>query len=242
MTHFVFPYYAKPAKGFEISYACKSIKKFYQDKFKLFIVGDHPRFKGIEFINCPRIQSGKGREIDVFNKLQQTVKSNKINKNFVWIYDDIMFIDKVKPEDLQRPIAYDYVHDLKKYLEGRKVSKGYYQRKFAATMTILKKEGLPQWDYETHLPRTYDKDKAQYIIDKYKLLENVYLFATLYFNNFEKAPWSTVKKLKKFKAELYKPHEPLMVKELTKGKKILNYSDRALNKHFDEYVKGILKN
>lgn len=242
MTHFVFPYFSMPAKGFELSYACKSIKKFFPGKFDIFIVGDHPKFKGKGFhhINCPRIRSGKGREIDVINKMQKAINCKHINDDFIWMYDDCMFLKKVNIDIIKQPIAYEYVKDLDEYLKGRKVSKGYYQRKFKATFNQLIENNLPKWDYETHLPRWYNKHKMQNIINRYNLKEQVYLLATLYFNTYHERPYTTVKK-SKIKAELYAPHEPLMIEKLTEGKMILNYADRTINRHFEKYIRGILK-
>jgi len=239
MTTFVYPYLKQQAEWNELEYSIRSVKKYFQGKSDIWVIGDKPSLRGVNFIPSPRINCVRGREFDVYHKLQIVMDDKRIPNEFVWMYDDTFFLQNIELEFLQQVIAYDYIYDIDKYIKRGKVSIAYRSR-FRATYDRLVKLKLPLWDYETHLPRWYAKDKLQQIFNRHHLHERLYLLSTLYFNTFYKAPETTVRRDPTIKAELYSTLSGEKLLKALKGKKILNYWNPALNKDFKNLLRSKL--
>ena len=114
----------------ELGVSIKSVKKFFQGEPVFWIIGDPPKLKGVNFIHAPRINCIAGREFDVYHKLQIVLDTPDIPDDFVWMYDDHIFLDKFNLEFIQQVVAYDYIYNLDKYLTTpSKVGPGYRKRR-----------------------------------------------------------------------------------------------------------------
>ena len=229
----------------EIYYSILSIHKFFKGSKKIFCVGDNPKIRGVIHIphkNITKVSHPKAA--DSIAKLKIIANHPAINEDFVYMYDDIVLLKPCTEADLRVSRAIDLVISPGTYFTpGRGPSskwKGFLMR----TMTILKSQGFPTWNYETHLPRWFNKSRVTEIITKYgleKADKNQMLFASLYFNNYEKEPGQVLVQKTNIKAGVYEPHQPKGLAKIVDGKLFLNYDNTGLNKHLKTYIKQILK-
>lgn len=225
----------------ELYYSVKSIHKFFKGSpFKIFVVGDHPKIKGVTHIPCDRIK-GKmnAKAFDATKKLLKIAYSKEINEDFIYMYDDIILLKTVTINDFTPIVAHDHVEDIKSYFgRGRKPSDEWI-KPFNRTITKLKFCNLPTFNYETHLPRYFNKEKVEHIIKKFKLEDYVYMFSTLYFNTHYPKPDILIRGNMTIKADITIPYEDYHMDKYIKGRKFLNYNDMGLNKSLMKYIKNL---
>ena len=122
---------------------------------------------------------------DTLNKLRLMSDDEEVSEYFLYAYDDMI---------LPHPIT--SLIDLTKWYAQIKYSDGKEgidrsRSKWAETVRrALKLTGWKGYDYETHLPRWYNKDNLKHMFAKYKIDKQVvpYAPATLYGNLFIGTP------------------------------------------------------
>jgi hypothetical protein len=72
-------------------------------------------------------------------------------------------------------------------------------------------------------------------------MDEVLLFASLYFNTFFIAPDESLVQNTNIKAGLYDPHEAGWIQRNVPGKLFLNYDNIGLNEHLKTFIKNLLK-
>lgn len=246
---FVFPYVSAPEVGNkfrnirEIQLAVSSIKKYCKDS-NVHVIGDYPHIKNINYIQTPRIKTGGAckRAFDITNKLLKAIECKDISNDFVYCYDDIIFLRLFTMDEISKPIAYNYIHNLKKYGFENVNPAHSWMKMFNSTYNILFKENLSTWNYETHIPRVFNKGKLNRIINKYDLTRNGLLISTLYYNNYYDRPYTTLDDDTTIRGALYKiPKHEHQIKEQIKNKLVLNYNSSAFNDVFVKFMFNYLK-
>jgi hypothetical protein len=111
--------------------------------------------------------------------------NHNIGPQFIWTYDDVYFTKPVTLEDIGTLKA---VADMKKYpnLLDNSGAGPNWKAAFLGSLEIAAKNGGSSYNYETHLPRLFDKKKVLELIEKYGLLSTPLHISTLYFNIFHK--------------------------------------------------------
>ncbi len=242
MTHFVFVYAKSPAVWEELHYSILSIRKFFRGEFKIFVYGDDPKEKGVVWIKTDKIQSEKNsKTTDINYKILRIAGSKEINEDFVYMYDDIILLKPCTEEDFKPTRAVDYAPKPGMYFGPNAKPSRTWINQWLKTMLTLKQYQLPTWNYETHLPRWYNKTRIMEIMDRYRPVDNVLLFASLYFNTYCLAPDESLEKNKNIKAGLYDPHEAAWIQANVPGKLFLNYDNVGLNQHLKNFIKTLLK-
>lgn len=243
ITHFVYPYYAGTDGPIwkELFFSVRSIQKYFKGKYKIFIVGDNPSLKNVTHIPCNRITGVTNvKAFDAVNKLLKICESELINDDFIYMYDDIIYLAPLKVINAKKVIAHNYVDNAGTYfLKSGVKPDEIWIKFFENTINLLKQEDLSTYNYETHLPRYLNKEKIKSIINKYKLEENALLINTLYFNNYHKKPDVLLKDTPYIKAGFYYPLQEEAMLKIIKGKKILNYNDQGLSKHLRLYIQKL---
>lgn len=242
MTHFVYVYAKQPAIWEELSYSILSIKKFFKGDFEIWVYGDDPRIRGVHWVKTERVVSIRGsKTLDINSKLLKISQNSLLPENFVYLYDDIIILRSCTEEDFKPSRAIDHVPKPGVYFgPGAKPSHEWISQ-FVKTLTILKEEKLPTWNYETHLARWYNREKVQQMVTKYNLLEEPLLFASLYFNNFCKEPDETIFTNPDLKVGIYDPHEIKWLERNVPGKLMLNMDNVGLNEALKKYIKNMFK-
>lgn len=237
-TFFVYPY-INSGDDFELQCSIASVRKNFKGEAVFVIIGDKPSFSmdDIIFISSERKPF---RAIDIHTKLQTIINDDRIPENFVWIYDDIFFINPVNIQNLRVVYALEDMGNSGPEDWKFDASKKWIEM-FKATMNIIMSEQKPVINYETHLPRFLNKTKLQKLIDKYDLLNNRLLFATLYFSECKK-PVFLRPKTDNVKLGLYMPFNDIKVLESKiKDNKFLNYSEDAYTPSMKQLLINLFK-
>lgn len=259
VTDFVYVYAKGPAVWNEIYYSIESIIKYFDGFFRVFIYGDWPgdeimdlytgskKFTEIIWQETDRITGVKFAPIvDTNTKNTQMAWNHYINDEFVYMYDDIVFLRPFSVKDIRPVTAIQY--ESKQKIDGlvEKRNKPYapkvkWEDLLIKTLLKLHEEGLPTFNYETHLPEMFSRKRLKEIIKKYDIPNNTYLISSLYYNNFYSCPERSLKSKngKNLKAGFYHPEPPRNVDRKMEGKLCVNYNDYGLTDHLK---KKILRN
>lgn len=246
-VHFVYVYIdAPPLHGGpmwrELYYSVKSIERFFKGlPYKIFVVGDNPKLKNVTHIPCERFKGRLNAKVfDATKKLLKIADTQQINEDFIYMYDDIVLLKEVTIDTFTQIIAIDHVESPKEYWKhtARRPSDEWITP-FNHTILKLKSQNLPTYNYETHLPRYFNKERIKQIINKYKLEQNVYMFSTLYYNNFFTKPDVLLRGTNHIKADLTIPIEDYDMDKFVKGRIFLNYNDMGLNRSLQKFIKNL---
>jgi len=240
LMHFVYVYKKDTAIWKELVFSVESVRKRYQGSAKIFVVGDAPGVRGC--IHIPhKVEEGMkaNKALDSILKLQLIADHPDINDDFVYMYDDIIFLNPINKTDLSMVVAHNKVNDIQEYIDklGRKPSKQWLNL-FRITFTKIQKHGRGSWNYETHLPRIFNKENVKQVIKTYGMEQQPMLFASAYFNHFHEVPTTTLSQLPNFKAGFYYPINDLdKIRRDIKFKKFLNYDDIGLTKQLQQVIR-----
>lgn len=241
---FVYVWVKAPAVWNELIMSIRSIKKFYKGNYNVFVVGDNPELKGVTHVPATLINGfAYCRSMDIANKLKIICNTPEITNNFIFMYDDIILLKKVTLEQLKYTIAHDKVDNYDTYFRpGQGVMpSARWRTLFTQTMFQLQKRNLPMYNYETHLPRLLNKERLKYVIDRFDLNTQPYLFNSLYFNTFFSKPDIELRTNGKVKAGVYRPYDnPRSLERELDNKLFLNYDDRGLNNMLKKYILKIV--
>lgn len=246
VVHFVYVYIGGPGEGHggpiwrELYYSVKSIHRYFKGSpYKIFVVGDHPRMLGVTHIPCERIKGRRNaKAFDATKKLIKIVNTPQIDDNFIYMYDDIIFLKNLSIKDFIPVMAIDHVKNTQEYFNKGRVPSEEWIKPFKLTIEALKHEKLPTYNYETHLPRYLNKERVAQVIDKFDLEKNAYMFSTLYYNSFYSKPDIQIRG-SLIKADITIPYEENDLVKQVKGRKFLNYNDMGLNKALQQYIKSL---
>lgn len=179
MISIVIPYIKSTAKSREIEWAVASIQKNFTEPCRIFVVGDHPgEIEGITYLYFPYIKDGRpdAKVRDMWAKIMFVLMQTEITEEFIYTYDDILFLRPVSSGDIQ------WLYTKSKYNSSSSVS---HRKQLGATYQHL---GQGKWkNFETHSPKLYKKSLITELINRnpnYKLL----LLNTLYGNTYDVDP------------------------------------------------------
>lgn len=244
-VHFVYVY-INPEMGGpvwqELYYSVKSIQKFFKGlPYRIFVVGDQPKIKGVTHVPCERVKHKiNAKNFDATKKLLKIIDTPEINDDFIYMYDDIVLLKQLTIDDFLPVMAIDLVLDTKKYWSRGRIPSKEWITPFNNTIVKLGYHKLPTYNYETHLPRFLNKDKVKHIISRYDLEHNAYMFSTLYFNTYHHKPDIILRDSVNIKADGSIPYESHNIEKFMKGRKFLNYNDAGLNDVLQKYIRGLL--
>lgn len=236
---FVWPYIKDPSffnKGGifnELKYSIDTVKKYYRGDVRCFVVGDDPKLD-VEWIPCKRVVHGNipwERHVDQLEKFRATVDS-EVNDDFVWIYDDTLFLQPVTEEMITQTYGYNRVEDVDKYI--RKWSRT-YALIWKNTYRIIRDFKDELYDWETHLPRYLNKEKLMRIIENYDLHNNNLITTSLYHAHYEEG---TVL-MKDLQYDLISWPPKVTLKEGFE-RPFLNLMDQAITFEFIDYLNAHL--
>jgi hypothetical protein len=242
MIDVVYQYLDGPNKMEELRYSLRSLERYLNEPFKVWIVGDkptwlknvthipHKRIPGVWCTNC----------FDATSKLKLVLDHPDVGNNILWMYDDMYLLRDCSESDLDRYLA---VNHFKKLSHG---SSSVHKELIFNTLKALKELGKPQWNCETHTPRLYSKILLQEVWDTYQPRENRYLFSTLYFNHVygEISPHE-ISKEDNVKGGFYGFNDPYSYKSdnieeintILSGKTFLNHNDNGLSGSLKQVIK-----
>lgn len=220
--------YAKTGRFYELDYSIRSVKKYYRGKSRCIVVGDDPELD-VEYIPVERIESSKWgyyRHFDQIKKLKAYL--SEVNEDFVLMYDDIYLLNYVSKRDLQQVYAKCAINDVSEYIAERKGDPS-YKRCWMNTYNRIREFRDDLWDWETHLPRFYEAEKLNYIIDRYNLTKVDYLAYSLYAAEFSGEP-KVIDETVQSKVIEYTPHHTNWERDFSA--KFMDTADNGLSGEF----------
>lgn len=180
----IIPYIMGPDNGLELKYALRSIEKnFAHDNYTIVVVGDNPDWlsDNVNHVPMPRLQGGKYTAFkDQILKLYTVLTEFDVTDNFIWTYDDVYFTNKVTIGDIMIPKAAKVIQKIEEIdlYPGGDNWKNCIKKALKATNG--------KYVYETHLPRYYNKNKMLKLMDKFGMLNEPFVIASLYYNHYLK--------------------------------------------------------
>lgn len=243
---FVYVYAKKFEVWNEISYSIKSIRKFYAKDAKIFVVGDDPKIPGVTHIHHERKVEphGSSRAFDIIQKLMLICDTPEIPENFILMYDDIVLLMSVGNEAFIRRYSMGLEDRSKVFSTVKSGSpSAEWKALFQNAINRLDKAGRPTYNYETHLPRVFNKTKVKEVIERYKMTQIPYVFSTLYFNTYWDKPDINIRERKfgYIKYGVYSPKpEESIVRDMP-GHIFLNYDNKGLNKELKFQIQKIFR-
>lgn len=169
-----FSYFAKSGLWNEIEYSIKSVRQNFPGA-RCWVVGDDPGF-GVNHIPCEQVEKherGYPVEIDVVRKFRKIIES-EIGDEFILMYDDIYLLQPMDIFDFRVTYGRCVIEDVEEY--GRGWSRS-YKMLWRNTYRIIENVVTVMYDWETHLPRLYDKYQLEQVLNAYDC-DNVPLIAT----------------------------------------------------------------
>ena len=177
---FVYPYIKSALNGRELQLSIESVKKFYNGKASITVIGDRPEWLIDNHIPMARVKPGPNQSFrDTYNKLMAAVKTAQIGKEFVWMHDDVFFTRPLTYEEISigRYASERTVQDLENWNPSNK----WLGLKKKTMLEIAKKKGSAK-DYATHMPHLVVKRLLTNALRAYDLSKDMYLWEIIYQN------------------------------------------------------------
>lgn len=171
----VIPYVAELAQGNELSLALRGWYENFDGKFNVVIIGSGVSGLSdlVHVIECDRVSDNP--PLDIAHKMLKAIESDMVSEKFIWANDDQYLISPCMLADFE-------ILKCAGQLGETKFGSSSYQQNKKRTFDLLRKAGKGTWDFSTHIPVVFEKQKLQELISEFNLEKEAHLIATLYFN------------------------------------------------------------
>lgn len=224
----------------ELEYSIKSVRKFYKGKTRCFVIGDDPKLDVIHLEAPPRVEihtSNQPRYIDQTRKAWAVVNNKEIGDEFVWMYDDIYFLQPISAKEIKISYGRKEITCIDEYMKERLGDNG-YKRIWRSTYDYVKMmrdgKGQKTYDWEAHMRRYMIKDKLKWIIKTFDLTNTAKLTSGIYDGHFN-TKTTVIDEMTQ--ADLW-THTPKTDLELEFTKKYMNIYDDAIIPELVERMKA----
>lgn len=180
----IIPYILGPDDGLELKFAIRSIEKNFQhDNFRIIVIGDKPSWLSqADHVAFDRIPPQKYRNFtDQLLKLYSLLTEKEISQQFIWTYDDVYFTGKVKLSDLKLLKAVAGFDKYPHHLDNAGAGPNWLGT-LKYTMKMVTGKGGSNYNYETHLPRCFNRNRMLKLFDDFNLLARPMMISSLYYN------------------------------------------------------------
>ncbi len=184
----VIPYVFTTAIWDELKFALRSIERNAKFNYRVFLVADKlPDWANpekVHLIKSSQIHGMKfSKAFDQWNKLVTVCNDEIVSDNFIYAYDDQLWMKPVSESTFERPFSHALVKSVADLDQQIPNAGANWRTLFINTIDILKKMGLPCFNFETHMPRLINKQLMLSMIDKLNLnKQSPTLASTLYYN------------------------------------------------------------
>lgn len=222
MTHFVYLYVHGPRNGLELRHSMRSIHKNFCGDIKISVIGDRPQwYTGHHIPHTNRslrvggLSSFKPNQ-DTLRKMIQVCDSNEVDEEFVWMMDDVYFMNPITLEELREPRC-DPWYSTK--------SNRVWHKLIRASFAALRARGYETHQYATHLPHVFEKSKMRTAFQMFDMPDYLFLFEVIYGNVHRSNPSSYRGFLRRF---ITMPNAQEL--QEAKAAKVLNYVGALFNR------------
>jgi len=216
-------------KDNEMRYSLRSLEKNLIGLRNVFIVGHLPQFIQ-RVIHIPAADIYReNKDANLIMKILMACDHPSLSENFVRLSDDQLVLKPICEECFENW----WYEDLKDRHFGRLNNWG---KRLKNTYNLLKQQGLPTKNYDSHIPMIYNKKSFVDIMNRYPWNKDGsgegFTINTLYFNNIYKG--ERVKEGIRFNVET-----PLDKATLQRGfekNMFLGYDERGRNNELEEVI------
>jgi hypothetical protein len=175
----VYPHVEKFAQWEELKFSLRSVEKNLRGiDFNIFVVGDLPDWASDRVIHIPCEYTGKTPRIDILYKHAAVRECQEVDEEYIWMNDDIYFVNPVQYADLCLPVASgNLTSDIR-----RMPRQTVWGRDNEATLELLRGEKLPTFNYGVHVPHQYEKQKVAQLVEKYGMMQRPIVLEQIYYN------------------------------------------------------------
>lgn len=215
VTQFIWPYWEGGSIGDEIRFSVRSVEHFFEGRAETLIIGDRPAWYTGPHIYKKRVKSRTpSRNFrDTISKLYWMATRPEVRTDFVWMMDDVYFVQPFSLADIQTPRAEPW---------GPSKSNKWQVLK-TQSMELLMDRGLPTHDYATHLPHYVEKQKLHELFDRYDLHNITLIWELLYGNTYRENP----QPVRPFLSRVGVPMEAEQLRQITKRATVFNHTSNA---------------
>jgi len=238
-TDIVIPYLKTSNSNIQL--AINSIKKNANFDHRIIVIGDNPDLPEVFHIPHTRAKNITNPKLrDSYDKLQIIINNPNISQNFILTYDDIYWNKPVKLDFFNRIIALNSPG-----IPNNTQNSGWSSHLYR-TLRYLNENGHSYLNFETHLPRFFNKNKLSQILTLPFTNKNM-LIASLYFNIFhDSLKVEFLTKNKQIKAGFYGSNSPYSYKDMGDLNQIcdsnifINHNQAGLNDNLRKYLTKFL--
>ena len=174
----------------ELEYSIKSVKQNVKDA-RCFVVGDEPPIDDDSVIwipGPPRIDVGSPGEKahqDTLQKFVEIANHPDIGDEFVTMWDDVFILKPTTVDDLKIAWAKAEITDLDEYINspirtGDRSYKKLWRSTYEFAKMICDSGSRKTYDWESHTPRYFEKEKLRVLLNKWDLKANPRLVTGMY--------------------------------------------------------------
>lgn len=135
----------------ELLYSLRMLSANAKNVGRVVVCGDVPRFVGgrAEIVECHDV-SVSGKHWNMLHKILFGIRNAKLDRPFLFSCDDHFMAGKFDLAEWPRCAKAESVYTCEEYEAKKGKPPGRYQRAFAATGELLRKNGLPDLDVVWH--------------------------------------------------------------------------------------------
>jgi len=171
----------------ELRLVLRSIEKNAKFNYDVVILGDAPEWINqvqVKVFNVGFIPSPVNpKAFNVIDKIRDACQNKLIDKEMLLMYDDIIFLNPVEKSDIEEIVANGLIPQDPKHPWTASPA---WVNVMLNTLAALKRNKMSTYNFETHLPRLFDKEKLAVLFDKFGFKKRAYCFPTLYYNEYHK--------------------------------------------------------
>ena len=229
----VIPYVSSTIAWQELKYALRSMEMFFSFPFNVYIVADKlPEWASdrLRLIQCDQIKGfTNAKSFDAISKMDK-ILSSRVKKDFIYAYDDVIFCNAISYAE----IGFRWSHPpLESEANIKSFSgSGNWKDMLIQTMRRLHINKLPDYNYETHLPRIFNKSKMRELFAQYGFRKIPYYIPTVYFNKYFAEPDGLIDHENGNSRMLSYALNPETLDDLFSKKQIIVYNDDGLTDAF----------
>lgn len=187
----VIPYVNVTVVWKELIHALRGIEKYADFDYRIFIVGDKlPDFLDSEKVLLIKSEQVKGMPFakcfDQWRKIMAVINDDRVSENFIYAYDDQVWMKKTKPEFFDNVYGSPVVKSIADLNRTVPTAGANWRTVFMNTVELLKSNKRNTRNYEIHVPRLFSKSKLLALVEKYGITDRSHLLlSTLYYNEYE---------------------------------------------------------
>lgn len=234
----VIPYVSSTAQWDELRMALRSIAANALFACRVFIVADKlPDWVSDEvtLIPCEQVRGQMfAKSFDAVKKLKAVIACDEVSEDFIYTYDDTVFLKKGQFSDQAIAVSEFPSAGRIEQWDGSAI----WKEVVSNTVQRLALNNLTLFNYETHLPRVFNKARLNDVFNRFGFQKRPYLVSSIYFNDTLEHPDLLTTENPDIKADIRSSLTPEQIENETANKAFLNYNDQGLTDALKAYLIG----